>query len=89
MFDAYANLDSWEYLMGPDGTSLSMKVLKNNRVLGHQVKMWGWYYNTNKYKDGRIKEWRKRVKELAKKTNKSFEVIFKGMFYWIIQLFYI
>ena len=83
----YANLDSWEYLMGPDGTLLSMKVQKNNRVLGHQVSMWCWFYDTNKYKEGRTKEWRKRVKALARKTNKSFKVIFHGMFHWIIQLF--
>ena len=89
MNNRYANLDSWEYLMGPDGTSLSTKVQKNNRVLGHQINMWSWYYNTNKYKDGGIKEWRKRVKALANETNKPFKVIFKGMFYWIIQLFYI
>ena len=87
MNETYADHKDWEYLMGGDGSSLSIKVWRNNRILAHQVRMYQLFENGRKYKDSETKNWRRKVKAAAKKAKKSFKDIFKGMFYWIIQLF--
>jgi len=50
--------------------------------------MWRKFEDKDKtYNDQRTKGWRERVMEATRRANKPFETIFKGMFYWIIQLF--
>lgn len=83
----YAEYHDWEYLMLGDGTSMSIKVWRNNSILAHQVRMYEQYKNKRKYRDQETKNWRKRVSAAARKAEKSFENIFAGRFYWIIQLF--
>ena len=90
MYEIYLDHRNWQYLMVSDGTSMSFKIMVNNFILAHQARSWQRLENKDKtYNDQKTKQWRKRVKEASETAKKPFKMIFKGMFYWIIQLFYI
>ena len=88
MYEIYLDHSNWQYLMAGDGTSMSHKIMNNNFILAHQATLWKKLENKDEtYNDQKTKQWRERVMEASQTANKPFETIFKGMFYWIIQLF--